>query len=432
LTIQNTFLYLQKIILIQSKLTKMNFKKISLSALPILLLAITSCSNDDNESKETFNYTVPATYTFERNAATTVDYSGQTSRLLMLDEMGNYFKTAATNGTVADDAVLSEMYANTNNRFTGTGLNASGKQLKDKTASSKDYFSLYLGGGSIAEQVSVREVFETQFDNAEVASQPGATAAAGVAGVYLDGTSKRLFAANGLEPQQILLKGMMGANQLDQVSNTYLSLNKLDEGTNKANNTNKVLEAGKTYTTMEHNWDEAYGYIYGADNLAVTPAVYKFWSSYINQVNADADFNTLKADIELAFRKGRAAIVANDYATRDAQIDIIKAKLALVPAVRAVFYLQEGKGKLITDKGAKAFHALSEAYGFIMCLRYTNKPGTNNPYFSKAEVDGMLTSLTSGANGLWDVDYLKTKLDVISEKIATKFGFTVAQAATVN
>jgi hypothetical protein len=81
----------------------------------------------------------------------------------------------------------------------------------------------------------------------------------------------------------------------------------------------------------------------------------KIWSSYIDQVNADVDFNTLKADIDLAFRTGRAAIVANDYATRDAQIDIIKAKIALVPAVRAVFYLQEGKSKLTTDKGAKAF-----------------------------------------------------------------------------
>ncbi|MFV8328189.1 DUF4856 domain-containing protein [Flavobacterium sp. ZS1P14] len=409
----------------------MDFKKLSFSALPILLLALASCSNDDTPAEETFNYTVPATYTFERNAVTSVDYSGQSSRLLMLDEMGNYFKTAATNGTVADDAVLSEMYTNTNNRFTGAGLNASGKQLKDKTAASKDYFSLYLGGGSIAEQVSVRDLFETQFDNADAASQ-GATASAGVAGVYLDGTSKRLLAANGLEPQQVLLKGMMGACFMDQIANNYLSVNKLDEGTNKANNTAKVLEAGKSYTTMEHNWDEAYGYIYGGDNLTVTPNVFKFWSSYINQVNADADFNTLKADIDLAFRKGRAAIVANDYKVRDAQIDVIKAKLAMIPAVRAVFYLQEGKGKLAIDNGAKAFHALSEGYGFIMSLRYTNKPGTNSPYFTKAEVDTMLASLVSGTNGLWAINTLGAKLDAISTQIATKFGFTVAQAATVN
>ncbi len=409
----------------------MDFKKLSLSALPILLLALASCSNDNATAEETFNYTVPATYTFERNATTSVDYSGQSSRLLMLDEMGKYFSTAATNGTVADDAVLSEMYVNTNNRFTSAGLNASGKQLKDKTAASKDYFSLYLGGGSIAEQVNVRDLFETQFDNADAASQ-GATASAGVAGVYLDGTSKRLFAANGLSPQQVLLKGMMGACFMDQVVNNYLSVNKLDGGTNKVDNTNKVLLTGKSYTEMEHNWDEAYGYIYGADNLTVTPNTFKFWSSYINQVNADTDFKTLKADIDLAFRKGRAAIVANDYGTRDVQIDIIKAKLAVIPAVRAVFYLQEGKGKLATDNGAKAFHALSEGYGFIMSLRYTNKPGTNSPYFTKAEVDAMLASMVSGTNGLWAIDTLGAKLDAISTQIATKFGFTVAQAATVN
>lgn len=409
----------------------MNFKNLSLSTLSILLLTFTSCSNDD-AVEEAFNYTVPSTYTFERNAVTSVDYSGQSSRLLMLDEMGNYFKTAATNGTVADDAVLSEMFSNTNNHFTGIGLNTSGKQLKDKTAASKDYFTLYLGGGSTSEQISVRDLFETQFDNANTASQ-GTNASAGVAGVFLDGTSKRLFAANGLEPQQVLLKGMMGACFMDQIVNNYLSLNKLDEGTNKADNTAKILVASKSYTTMEHTWDEAYGYIYGADNLTVTPNVFKFWSSYINQVNADTDFNTLKADIDLAFRKGRAAIVANDYAVRDAQIDIIKAKIAMIPAVRAVFYMQEGKTKLAQgDGGAKAFHALSEGYGFIMSLRYTNKPGTNNPYFSKTEVDAMLASLTSGPNGLWDIDNLGAKLDTISTQIATRFGFTVAQAATVN
>jgi hypothetical protein len=410
----------------------MVLKKLSLAVLPILFLAITSCSDDDTTPQETFNYTVPTTYTFEREATTTVDYSGQTSRILMLDEIGNYIKVAATNGTVADDAVLSEMYNNTNNRFAGNGLNTSGKQLKDKTAASKDYFNLYLGGGSTAEQVSVRELFETQFDNADAASQ-GTAAAAGVAGVYLDGSSKRLFAPNGLEPQQVLLKGLMGACLLDQISNNYLSLNKLDEGTNKDNNTNKVLESGKKYTTMEHAWDEAYGYVYGADSPTTTPAVYKYWSSYINQVNADTDFNTVKADIELAFRKGRAAIVANDYATRNAQIDVIKSKLALIPAVRAVYYLQEGKVKMAQgDNGAKALHAFSEAYGFIMSLRYTNKPGTNSPYFTKAEVDTMLATLLSGTNGFWAIDTLGPKLDAVSSQIATKFGFTVAQATTVN
>jgi hypothetical protein len=409
-------------------------KKLAITSLFIASL-LTSCTRDEdpivNPDKETFNYAIPDNYTFDRGNATSVDFSGQKTRLIMLDEMGNYIKDAATNGTLIDENILLDMYKNTNNRFTGTGLNESGKQLKDKTASSYEYFTLFNGQGTTTEQVNVRNNFEAQFLDAKLASQ-GATASAGVAGVYLDGTSKRLFAANGLEPQQVFLKGMMGASLLDQVVNNYLSVSRLDEKSNKENNTNKILETNKPYTTMEHYWDEAYGYIYGADDLTATPNVNKYWSSYINQVNADADFNTIKKDINLAFRTGRAAIVANDYATRNLQIDIIKTKLALVPAVRAVFYLQEGKAKLVTDNGAKSFHALSEAYGFIASLRYTNKPGTNNPYFTKSEVDNMLSALTAGKNGLWDVDYLNSKLDEISTQIATKFGFTVAQAAKVN
>lgn len=403
----------------------MILKKVLLSTLLVTGLTITSCSSDDMPTQDqTSNYTVPATYTFERNSTTTVDFSGQSSRLLMLEEMGNLIKTAANNGTQANKDVLINMYSNTNNAFSSAVLNTSGKQLKDKTAASKDYFELYQGGGTTTEKLNVQAFFETQLTLAEEASL-GTNAAAGVSGFYLDGTSKRLFAANGLEPQQVLLKGMMGASFMDQVLNNYLSKNKLDEGTNKINNSNKIVETGKTYTTMEHNWDEAYGYIYGVDGT-------KFWASYISQVNADVDFNTLTADLDLAFRTGRAAIVANDYTTRDAQINIIKMKLAMVPAVRAVFYLQEGKGKLATDNGAKSFHALSEAYGFIMSLRYTNNPTTNSPYFTKSEVDAMLANMISGTNGLWDIDTLGAKLDTISLQIATKFGFTVTQAATVN
>lgn len=411
----------------------MKFKNVFLASLSVAALFAVSCSNDDSTTSEpTFNYTVPTTYTFERDGATTIDHSGQTNRILMLDEMGAYIKNQAAADATVDVTKMTDMFANTNGQFANATLNTSGKQLKDKTAGSRDFFVDFKGGGSSAEQLSARAFFETQFNNANAASVGGA-ASAGNAGYYMDGTSKRLFAANGLEPQQVLLKGMMGACFMDQIVNNYLSTSVLDEGSNRANNDNKVLEADKNYTKMEHLWDEAYGYIYGADNPLATPnPVYKFWSSYINQVDADSDFSTLKEDIELAFRTGRAAIVAGDYATRDAQIAIIKQKLAIVPAVRAVFYLKEGKAKLVTDSGAKAFHALSEGYGFIMSLRYTRKPGTNDPYMTKAEVDAVLATLMAGNNGLWDVDYLNDNIDTLAELIATKFGFTVAQAEAAN
>lgn len=400
----------------------MRLNKITLALLPALFLATTSCTDNDDTVDNSF--AIPTTYTFERDGVSTVDYSGQSSRLLMLQEMGNYIKNQGTAGDVINVTTLTNMYSNTSNPFSTTDLNESGKQLQDKTAASRDYFVNLGGGGSTSEQTSVRAFFTDQFDDANAASQ-GTDASENVAGKYVDGTSTRLFAANGLEPQQVLLKGMMGACFMDQIVNNYLSTAVLDESTNKVDNTNKVLVSGKNYTKMEHLWDEAYGYIYGAGGG-------KYWDSYTNQVDADSDFGTLKEDIELAFRKGRAAIVANNYSVRDAQIAIIKQKIAIVPAVRGVYYLMDGKSKLITDNGAKAFHALSEGYGFIMSLRYTNNPTTGAPYMSKTEVDALLAELTGGTNGLWDVDYLNTHLDDIALDIATRFGFTVAQAETVN
>lgn len=400
----------------------------SFGAFMLSLSLFTSCSSDD-DAGTTVNLEVPSTYTFERNSSSTVDFSGQTVRLQMLQEMGATFSTAAANGTSLDATELQNMFSNTNNPFASAELNNSGKNIKSKTAASADYFTFFLGGGSTVEKTAVQTFFENQFSTGAAASF-GNTASAGVAGSYLDGTKVRLFSANGLEPQQILLKGLMGALMMDQISNQYLSVTILDQTSNRVENTNKVLVENENFTTMEHFWDEAYGYAYGADDAVNNKLA--FWSSYIEQVNDDADFNTISAEINVAFRKGRAAIEANDYVVRDQQIAIIQRDLALVAAVRAVFYMQEGKAKLVTDNGAKAFHALSEGYGFIMSLRYTRQPGTDNPYFSKTEVDTMLASLTSGTNGLWDIDNLSPKLDAISVQIASRFGFSVAQASTVN
>ena len=390
-----------------------------LGTLTITALILSSCKKDEvTPTPSTATYTVPTSYDFKNTSnISTIDFSGQKVRLVMLDEIS----TLMGGTSPVTEATLLDMYNGTG--FTDASLNTSGKKLSDKTAASVDYFS-----GINAEQTSIRETFKALFKDAESLTSGSTEASAGVAGYYMDGAKKRYFNANGLEPQQVFSKGMMGACLLDQILNNYLSKNKLDAGSNVANNTSKVIEAGKTYTTMEHAWDEAYGYIYGNDNLTVNQAVYKFWSSYINQVNADPNFNTLKDAISNAFIKGRAAISNADYTTRDAQIDIIKTELAKVPAVRAVFYLNEGKTKLGTANGKAAFHALSEAYGFIWCLRFTQNPTTKAPYFSKEEVDAMLADLVKGANGLYDVDYLNSALVTIAQKIATRFGFTVEQA----
>ena len=396
---------------------KRSSKLVSVVFIAISLLV--SCKKDEVASPTTsLSYSVPNSYDFKNsNGISTVDFSGQKTRLVMLDQI-----SALMGGTEAiNEATLLAMYDGTG--FVVDSLNTSGKKLSDKTAASVDYF-----GGINAEQLDIRNKFKALFKDAEVLTIGTAEASKGVSGYYMDGTKKRYFNANGLEPQQVFAKGMMGACLLDQVVNNYLSKLKLDAGSNVSNNTNKVVESGKTYTTMEHAWDEAYGYIYGNDNLSTNPAVYKYWSTYINQVDADPNFSGIKDVILKAFIRGRAAISNSDYTTRDAQITIIKKELAKVTAIRAVYYLNEGKTKLGTHDGKAAFHALSEAYGFIWSLRFTQNPMTKVPYFSKEEVDAMMNDMIKDQNGLYAVNYLSPVLDENAKKIAMQFGFTVEQA----
>jgi hypothetical protein len=242
------------------------------------------------------------------------------------------------------------------------------------------------------------------------------------------GGSVRYMNGKGLEINQAFAKGLIGALMIDQMLNNYLSPIVLDAGTNVADNNNDVLESGKDYTSMEHKWDEAYGYLYGSEPNPAVPVLDQdpFLSEYLDRVGGDSDFSTLAADIYNAFKLGRAAIVAKNYAVRDQQAKIIKENISKIPAVRGVFYLQASKTNLGTDN-ARAFHALSEAYGFIYSLQFTRKPNSTAPYVTKTEVDGYLSQLMAG-NGFWDVT--DTSIDNISNAIAAKFGFTTAQAAS--
>ncbi|MDT7829772.1 DUF4856 domain-containing protein [Pricia sp. S334] len=373
----------------------------------------------------------PDTYSFERNGESTVNFSGQITRL----KMGGEFVSALTDNTNTATS-LQAMYAHEEGDadFSDADLNASGKNLKSKTAASKDLFA-----NNATDQAAIRSDFDgwinAQVD--EVFTNWETAAAAGVAGQIAQGEKVRYINGMGLEYNQMIAKGLIGALTLDQIVNNYLSPAVLDEGDNRAENDAGTLAEGKPYTTMEHKWDEAYGYLFGLNTDTANPVAGendgdRFLGSYIGQVATDPDFSDLITASYDAFKLGRAAIVAKDYEVRDEQAKIITAKLALVPSVRGVFYLQAGKNALMAEvpNYGGGFHALSEAYGFIYSLQFAQNPTTGDTFFTKAEVEAMLEQLLGdGENGLWDVT--PETLDSLSETIANKFGFTVEQAAPV-
>tara|TARA_R110000868_G_C10961426_1_gene768539 strand:+ start:199 stop:1422 length:1224 start_codon:yes stop_codon:yes gene_type:complete len=394
-------------------------------------LLFVSCDKDDNDSgdnsKEISN---PALYTFERDGVSTVSFDGQTTRILMAGETTDAFKAFDT----ATEASIKAMFAHEQDAvdFSIAELNSSDKSIESKVAASSDFFA-----ANTTESAIIKGEFAAYIEGQinEVFPNKDVLASAGVAGQIADGTSTRYINAQGLEYNQMFAKSLLGALMVDQILNNYLSTSVLDAENNRSNNDNDVLEAGKTYTSMEHKWDEAYGYIYGTSANTANPNLTigsddKFLNEYTGRVNDDSDFATIAADIFEAFKLGRAAIVAKNYNVRDEQAEIIRENISKVIAVRGIYYLQQAKTKIENDQITGSFHALSEAYGFIYSLRFTRKPGTTSPYFSKQEVDGLLSQLLGdGANGLWDLK--ATTIDSISAAIAAKFDFTVAQAASV-
>ncbi|PQJ78257.1 DUF4856 domain-containing protein [Polaribacter porphyrae] len=394
-------------------------KKVILSLAVVTTLF--SCSSNDNDTPTT---QAPGSYSFERNGSTTVSYSGQTTRIQMGNELNDALKQ-----TLETVASLNAKFAHSagDNNFTDPALNASSKSLRSKTAASSDFFS-----ANTTDATAIKAEFDSWIAAQvnEVFPNWNTDAAAGTAGKIQEagGGSIRYVNAKGLELNQAINKGLIGALMTDQMLNNYLSPAVLDAGSNRADNDAETVASGQNYTNMEHKWDEAFGYLYGNEPDATSPVLNTddFLNKYLSRVEGDGDFAGIATDIYNAFKLGRAAIVAKDYTTRDAQTAIIREKVSEIIGIRAVYYLQQAKSSLANNKGA-AFHDLSEGFGFIYSLQFTRKSDLTAPYFSKSEVEGFISTLMTG-NGFWDVS--TTTLDQISTSIAAKFNFTVDQAGS--
>ncbi len=393
-------------------------------------LTFCSCSSDD-DSTPIDQIETPATYVFERNGESSVSFGGQTTRIAMAEEIISALKDDAKT-----EANLDAMFAHVEGAddFSDADLNASDKSIRSKTAASRDFFST-----NTVDATAIKETFDSWIKSQveDVFPNWTTTASAGIAGVLQEGGggSNRYVNAKGLELNQAFAKSLIGALMTDQALNNYLGTAILDEASNREDNNNELVAEGKNYTTMEHKWDEAYGYLYGASLDKANPNTTigdddSFLNKYIGRVEGDTDFRGIAKEIFEAFKLGRAAIVAKRYDVRDAQAAIIREKISEIIAIRAVFYLQQGKSALETSSidYAAAFHDLSEGYGFIYSLQFTRNPGTNAPYFTKSEVDGFISQLMAGANGFWDLS--PATLQSISEAIANKFSFTVVQAGS--
>ena len=354
---------------------------------------------------QTVTVEIPYSYEFARAGKSTVSFSGQTARLNMADEL-----YAALNTNTFTKAQMLEMF-NDGTGFAGDGLNTSGKKMGNKTAASP------LASATVKPQF---DAMITDFaDN--VIPNWATDASNGQAGVLTDATRTIHVNAKGHEIDQTFIKGIIGAMTLDQIVNNYITPYQLDAGTRTADNTSKTLSSGKDYTDMEHKWDEGFGYLYGQEadatrlDLGVAPTGNgTTLNKYFKKVNASSHPG-MAIQVFDAFRRGRAYIVANQYDKRDEQAEIIKKELSKLIAQKAVDYINGYMSKIADGNTADAFHALSEGYGFVMSLQFTND-GTDTPYFSNSEVNAFLTSM----DNFWTVE--NSTLEAIRDEVKAKAG----------
>lgn len=330
----------------------MNFKQASFIAISGVMAF--SCVEDDAPRNEVIN--APSTYVFERDGASTVDYQGQKDRLNMLSEMKSYLVTGDKGQALSLQKLL-DIYANANSPFSSQDLNqATTKQLENKTNAAQ--IDLFKGLMAKAAEVS------------QDVSANNTSAAEGIAGRVERGTTGNYVNVNekGWEFTQLIEKGLLGAVFYDQIFNSYLTDAKIGDAVDNEN-----LVEGKNYTTMEHHWDEAFGYWgvptdFPKGDPVLTPEYKRFWANYTDGRDGLLNVNQPLMD---AYILGRAAIVANDHTVKKDQVKVIIDLHELVSAATAVHYINDAMDYLSSDDQGNLFHSMSEAYAFISALQYS-------------------------------------------------------------
>ena len=375
-----------------------------ITAMAFGLLAVFSGCNEGSE--EQVAYDVPSSYLFLRDGKSSVSFQGQKDRLNMLSEIKSYLQKGDA-GEELDADLLLKMFANTDAPFKSDDLNSSTKQIENKTA---------------AEDVTFfKELFEEAEAVSRTVKSEGTTATKGKGG-QIERISKESFVnvnAKGWEFTQMVEKGLMGALIYHQIYNVYLTVERVGNDVE-----NELLEEGENYTPMEHHWDEAYGYFgvpidfpNGEPPLSGSNA--RFWGEYTLSRNDELD---VANSLMTAYITGRAAIVAKDYDTKDAQIFKIREQHELVAAATAVHYINAALQNIADDDQGSLFHHLSEAYGFVNAIKYNPKKSLTsteintilNTHFGKNADFWMVTKESlQAAKGIFATSYptLSSKID---------------------
>jgi len=178
---------------------------------------------------------------------------------------------------------------------------------------------------------------------------------------------------------------------------------------------------------MEHKWDEGFGYLYGEvedveSNFGLpteNESTGNLLMKYFKKVEENYEPGIAET-VYNAFIAGRHAITIADYAARDAAAMTIKKELSKVIGYYAINYLNDYITKAGEGNVAKAHHSLSEAWGFMFSLQFTNN-GNDTPYMDNTTIANALENNFDNFFEQQDI-YINNPGDGMIDQIKSAFG----------
>jgi hypothetical protein len=278
------------------------------AALVTAMGMLAACGSSDSDDKAL------TTYTFDSklNAGeSSVSYTGQQARQLLISELKTFIASDALQ--VNNTGTKAQALANLN-RIYADGVSTSGTSLTEVnlyasgnvtdisvtvdaplTLAQTDYSEVYATAGTkfLKEKLAGQDntLSMTQFIGWDVTaaderSKPDAliqTWFDEIATMATDTDTETTYVnAQGHDLNQLVQKFLFGAVTYSQAARDYL---KADKGLLKQNTT--ADKEGKTYTSLEHQWDEGFGYFGAATHyLSKTDAEIK--ASSVIDANNDS------------------------------------------------------------------------------------------------------------------------------------------------
>lgn len=382
------------------------------SLLLLLVSVLSSCSQWEGETVESA-YREPQipdpSYQFKRNGSSSVDYLECS---LLRDPLDYIYSSYLRPANI--------MYEGTMTRVKGYFNNGEfGLKPQEELATS----SLHKANRKRILN-DVEDIFEVTGKLSGLGqSSPGTyrnhkavMGEGGYVGIHIGDVNIAFANEKGLVVAEMFNGIIWGGIYLDKILNVHLNDSLYKDSRLRTEHEHTALLPGRNYTELEHHWDLAYGY-------------YQYWLPYV-QGSGLPLLRESRIKLYNAFARGRLALTEYRYDEVLQQLQVIRAELSKVAAVRAMNLLVSDVtvGNLDEDIN-NALVFLSQACGTVYGLQFTVQE-SGKPHLSYEQVKAYINELTAG-NGLWEKQRLlgdetmTGSLKYVAAQIGKTYGLTL-------